>query len=175
MFAFHISYQWFSLYTSSLYTPLSLFGSCSLHKGPIIISRFSIKAGLQTCLFYFQSLFQGISTRWGFPDLPLPEKRHGGAFRTVLWETYPHPRGKNGRGHISHVRIQKKPPKLLQVRRLQSKRRLPTLPLWRSTIGVTRLNFSVRNGKRWNPCAIATWIRLTYCWAVIVISFCSKN
>ena len=26
----------------------------------------------------------------------------------------------------------------------------------RSTIGVTRLNFSVRNGKRWNPCAIAT-------------------
>ena len=42
------------------------------------------------------------------PDLPLPEKRHGGAFRTVRWETYPHPRGKNGRGHISHVRIQKK-------------------------------------------------------------------
>ena len=38
------------------------------------------------------------------PDLPLPEKRHGGAFRTVPWETYPHPRGKNGRGHISHVR-----------------------------------------------------------------------
>ena len=42
------------------------------------------------------------------PDLPLPEKRHGGAFRTVPWERYPHPRGKNGRGHISHVRIQKK-------------------------------------------------------------------
>ena len=59
------------------------------------------------------------------PDLPLPEKRHGGAFRTVPWETYPHPRGKNGRGHISCVRIQKKPPELLQVRRLQSKRRLP--------------------------------------------------
>ena len=55
------------------------------------------------------------------PDPPLPEKRHGGAFRTVPWETYPHPRGKNGRGHISHVRIQKKPPELLQVRRLQSK------------------------------------------------------
>ena len=64
------------------------------------------------------------------PDLPLPEKRHGGAFRTVPWETYPRPRGKNGRGHISHVRIpKKKPPELLQVRRLQSKRRLPTLPL----------------------------------------------
>ena len=30
------------------------------------------------------------------------------------------------------------------------KRRLPTLPLLRSTIGVTELNFSVRNGKRWN-------------------------
>ena len=42
------------------------------------------------------------------PDLPLPEKRHGGAFQTVPWERYPHPRGKNGRGHISHVRIQKK-------------------------------------------------------------------
>ena len=36
------------------------------------------------------------------------------------------------------------------------KRRLPTLPLLRSTIGVTGLNFSVRNGKRWNPGAIAT-------------------
>ena len=36
--------------------------------------------------------------------------------------------------------------------------RLPTLPLLRSTIGVTRLNFSVRNGKRWIPRAIATLI-----------------
>ena len=25
------------------------------------------------------------------PDLPLPEKRHGGAFQTVPWERYPHP------------------------------------------------------------------------------------
>ncbi len=70
-----------------------------------------------------------MSTRRGFPEPLPPEKGQGGAFRTVLWETYPHPRGKNGRGHISHVRIQKKPPELLQVRRLQSKRRLPTLPL----------------------------------------------
>ena len=70
-----------------------------------------------------------MSTRRGFPEPLPPEKGHGGAFRTVPWETYPHPRGKNGRGHISHVRIQKKPPELLQVRRLQSKRRLPTLPL----------------------------------------------
>ena len=70
-----------------------------------------------------------MSTRRGFPEPLPPEKGQGGAFRTVLWETYTHPRGKNGRGHISHVRIQKKPPELLQVRRLQSKRRLPTLPL----------------------------------------------
>ena len=27
---------------------------------------------------------------------------------------------------------------------------------FRSTIGVNGLNFSVRNGKRWNPAAIAT-------------------
>ena len=37
-------------------------------------------------------------------------------------------------------------------------RRLPTLPLLRSTIGVTGLNFSVRNGKRWDPGAITTLI-----------------
>ena len=35
-------------------------------------------------------------------------------------------------------------------------RRLPTLPPLGSTIGVDGLNFSVRNGKRWNPGAIAT-------------------
>ena len=70
-----------------------------------------------------------MSTRRGFPEPLPPEKGHGGAFRTVPWERYPHPRGKNGRGHISCVRIQKKPPELLQVRKLQSKRRLPTLPL----------------------------------------------
>ena len=34
--------------------------------------------------------------------------------------------------------------------------RRPTLPLMRSTIGAAGLNFSVRNGKRWNPDAIAT-------------------
>ena len=34
--------------------------------------------------------------------------------------------------------------------------RLPTLPLLRSTIGAGGLNFSVRNGKRWNPAAITT-------------------
>ena len=30
---------------------------------------------------------------------------------------------------------------------------------FRSTIGVVRLNFSVRNGKRWNPHAITTLVR----------------
>ena len=34
--------------------------------------------------------------------------------------------------------------------------RLPTLPRVCSTIGVAGLNFSVRNGKRWNPGAITT-------------------
>ena len=33
-----------------------------------------------------------------------------------------------------------------------------------STIGVTKLNFSVRNGKRWNLRAIVTWISFMYSW-----------
>ena len=32
----------------------------------------------------------------------------------------------------------------------------------RSTIGAGGLNFSVRNGKRWNPATIATSIGVTY-------------
>ncbi len=40
---------------------------------------------------------------------------------------------------------------------LTLKRRLPTLPRDnRSTIGVSELNFSVRNGKRWDLTAITT-------------------
>ena len=44
------------------------------------------------------------------PDLPLPEKRHGGAFRRVPWERYPHPREKTGQriflvGKLSFKRI----------------------------------------------------------------------
>ena len=40
---------------------------------------------------------------------------------------------------------------------LTLKRRLPTLPREnRSTIGAGELNFSVRNGKRWNLTAITT-------------------
>ena len=30
---------------------------------------------------------------------------------------------------------------------------------FRSTIGVDRFNFSVRNGKRWSPVAVATLVR----------------
>ena len=52
------------------------------------------------------------------------------------------------------ARRQKKSPTLKGPGKL--KRRLPTLPLVRSTIGVTKLNFSVRNGKRWNLRAIVT-------------------
>ena len=45
---------------------------------------------------------------------------------------------------------------------LLEKRRLPTLPRVCSTIGADGLNFSVRNGKRWNPDTITTWIMVTY-------------
>ena len=41
-------------------------------------------------------------------------------------------------------------------RGLNKRWRLPTLPQMCSTIGAVRLNFSVRNGKRWNPYAIIT-------------------
>ena len=39
---------------------------------------------------------------------------------------------------------------------LIKKRAATYSPARRSTIGVDGLNFSVRNGKRWNPVAIAT-------------------
>ena len=55
------------------------------------------------------------------------------------------------------------------------KRQLPTLPLLRSTIGVTELNFSVRNGKRWNLSAIVTWIRQTWCKKSKAITALKKN
>ena len=54
----------------------------------------------------------------------------------------------------------KKKPRSISASRLSVKRRLPTLPLVRSTIGVAKLNFSVRNGKRWNLRAIVTLISL---------------
>ena len=53
-----------------------------------------------------------------------------------------------------------KAPKYFYLEASLLKRRLPTLPLLRSTIGVTKLNFSVRNGKRWNLRAIVTLMSL---------------
>ena len=44
---------------------------------------------------------------------------------------------------------------------LIKKRAATYSPARRSTIGVDGLNFSVRNGQRWNPVAIATSIGLT--------------
>ena len=49
----------------------------------------------------------------------------------------------------------------MQVLSSKSWRR-PTLPRVCSTIGADGLNFSVRNGKRWNPDAITAIITLTY-------------
>ena len=45
---------------------------------------------------------------------------------------------------------------------LIKKRAATYSPARRSTIGVDGLNFSVRNGKRWNPVAIATSVGLTW-------------
>ena len=70
-----------------------------------------------------------MSTRRGFPEPLPPEKGHGGAFRTVPWERYPHPRGKNGRGHISCVGYKKK--KVCQNASLLSfTHKAPTFTSW---------------------------------------------
>ena len=63
------------------------------------------------------------------PDLPLPEKRHGGAFGQFRGKRT-HTHGEKTVEVTFHTCVyKKKAPELLQVRRLQSKRRLPTLPL----------------------------------------------
>ena len=64
-------------------------------------------------------------------------------------------RGKGEEGRERYITKKESPFRSLEKDSL-IKRQLPTLPLLRSTIGVTGLNFSVRNGKRWNPGAIAT-------------------
>ena len=53
---------------------------------------------------------------------------------------------------------------------------------FRSTIGVVRLNFSVRNGKRWNPHAIITLVSFSRpaelfrsSWPVMVKKSCDGN
>ena len=70
-----------------------------------------------------------MSTRRGFPEPLPPEKGHGGAsgqFRGKRTHTH----GEKTVEVTFHTcGYKKKPPELLQVRRLQSKRRLPTLPL----------------------------------------------
>ena len=81
--------------------------------------------------------------------------------------------------HLTHETLSdcKKPPQqgafLLSITQLKkkiySKKKAPHISVrgsrmaatysptfWGSTIGAGRLNFSVRNGKRWNPAAIAT-------------------
>ena len=63
--------------------------------------------------------------------------------------------GSRGNGGAPSPRARKKGSRPLTDSSPHSKkRRLPTLPLLRSTIGVTGLNFSVRDGKRWIPRAI---------------------
>ena len=48
---------------------------------------------------------------------------------------------------------------LMRLCKVKSRRR-PTLPRVCSTIGAIGLNFSVRNGKRWNPDALTTGISI---------------
>ena len=65
------------------------------------------------------------------------------------------PRGRNAPQRLYLLSHTKKPS--CPSRQLGFKRRLPTLPRDnRSTIGVSELNFSVRNGKRWILTAITT-------------------
>ena len=59
--------------------------------------------------------------------------------------------------HACRLRVRIRAQKKVRPFDLTLKRRLPTLPREnRSTIGVSELNFSVRNGKRWNLTAITT-------------------
>ena len=55
------------------------------------------------------------------------------------------------------MQTNKKSPKTSCLRGLSMKKAVTYSPaLHCSTIGASGLNFSVRNGKRWNPTAIAT-------------------
>ena len=57
-----------------------------------------------------------------------------------------------------HWDIKKKTPKYLLLRRLHLIEGGYLLSHFRTTIGVTGFNFSVRNGKRWSPRAITTLV-----------------
>ena len=86
---------------------------------------------------------------------PTPFRRSGTSRPppTVACLPPAHSGGVPGEGGGARCRAQKK----VRPFDLTLKRRLPTLPRDnRSTIGVSELNFSVRNGKRWNLTAITT-------------------
>ena len=57
------------------------------------------------------------------------------------------------------MQTQKNPPKKLIFEGFWKTAPTYSPTLYRSTIGVSELNFSVRNGKRWNLTAIMTLIR----------------
>ncbi len=64
---------------------------------------------------------------------------------------------KHIRNHLKKTKTQKKDLANTACKvSSHEKRRLPTLPRVCSTIGADGLNFSVRNGKRWNPDTITT-------------------
>ncbi len=66
-------------------------------------------------------------------------------------------RGRKVRNELSVKKAYtKKKPRVRYELRAFVKWRRPTLPRVCSTIGAVGLNFSVRNGKRWNPVAITT-------------------
>ena len=64
--------------------------------------------------------------------------------------------GEAGRGYEYKQSLATKKPRLVWVRASEGGGDL--LSDFRSTIGVVRFNFSVRNGKRWIPHAIATLV-----------------
>ena len=59
---------------------------------------------------------------------------------------------------VATLGYKKKTPKYLLLRRLHLIEGGYLLSHFRTTIGVTGFNFSVRNGKRWNPRAITTLV-----------------
>ena len=87
----------------------------------------------------------------------------------VNYELSPPPRPHISFSHLPHflalyptggaaLGYKKKTPKYLLLRRLHLIEGGYLLSHFRTTIGVTGFNFSVRNGKRWNPRAITTLV-----------------
>ena len=86
---------------------------------------------------------------------PPPRGRLGRAAGCVGWGSCGWA-GSCGCAGFGCLHKQKKPSGISLEGLLSKKRRLPTLPRVCSTIGAGGLNFSVRNGKRWNPATITT-------------------